>query len=497
MSFGKLRYTNIFIAAISILIGCTPKKMVTVTTTPPKAALTIDGKDKGTTPYTAKLIFEDNKTFKIVARKKGYTEGRTTINLEPLDNTDYHIHLKQIHKMVNITTTPAGADIYINGQKIGTSPIENQYLLFKNNIQFEIVAKKEPWYVEGKKLIYLKPFDETNYHIRLKKSKTVPIDLISFEPQLAEEGVKLTLTVKPTLAYIDVTERSTNIKSVMRITRNDDMVASIGSPVMSPTEDAMFYRVYEKEKNGREHSNIWKQDVNSPSKTRLTYGKWLDTFPTFTQDGKYLVFSSNRTSLNPTLWRIKVGDVGGMTRLTNTLAEDYSPSVSPNGDVIAYVSNIPRAEEPQIWSISLSGGLPTQLREGETPQVSPDGKRVLFVRKNSDTKKSQMWLMDLNGSNETQLTQNIEHNVIHPKWSPDGKWLIYSSDEGVDPNNIRNYDIWMMKLDGSQKTQLTTNGSRDDSPAWDREGKYVYFRSNRGVAWNIWRFEPNQAQSLW
>jgi len=48
----------------------------------------------------------------------------------------------------------------------------------------------------------------------------------------------------------------------------------------------------------------------------------------------------------------------------------------------------------------------------------------------------------------------------------------------------------MMNADGSAPTQLTTNGSRDDSPCFDREGKKIYFRSNRGGNWNVWSFEP-------
>ena len=42
----------------------------------------------------------------------------------------------------------------------------------------------------------------------------------------------------------------------------------------------------------------------------------------------------------------------------------------------------------------------------------------------------------------------------------------------------------------SSYTQLTTNGSLDDCPCWDRKGEYIYFRSNRGGVWNIWRFKP-------
>src|SRR5207249_2640612 len=64
-----------------------------------------------------------------------------------------------------------------------------------------------------------------------------------------------------------------------------------------------------------------------------------------------------------------------------------------------------------------------------------------------------------------------------------------ASNEGRDSKGRRNYDIWLMAADGSSRTQLTTNGSWDDAPCWDHKGEFIYFRSNRGGAWNIWRLK--------
>ena len=47
----------------------------------------------------------------------------------------------------------------------------------------------------------------------------------------------------------------------------------------------------------------------------------------------------------------------------------------------------------------------------------------------------------------------------------------------------------MMKADGAAAQQLTTNGSHDDKPCFDRHGEKIFFRSNRGIYWNIWRFK--------
>jgi hypothetical protein len=172
-------------------------KKVRITTDPEGASVYINRQNAGTTPLVDKyLLFKEKKSFDVVVRKKGYEDAITAINLKPLDETDYHLPLNQIHKIVNIASTPDGAEIYINGENIGTTPINNEYLLFKDNVNFKVVAKKGPWYVDGSETIYLNPLEETNFHIRLKKSKTVPINLVSFEPQPTDAGVKLTKTVK-------------------------------------------------------------------------------------------------------------------------------------------------------------------------------------------------------------------------------------------------------------------------------------------------------------
>jgi Tol biopolymer transport system component len=47
-----------------------------------------------------------------------------------------------------------------------------------------------------------------------------------------------------------------------------------------------------------------------------------------------------------------------------------------------------------------------------------------------------------------------------------------------------------MTAEGKKRTQLTMNKSYDDGPCWNRDGTWVYFRSNRGGAWNIRRLQP-------
>jgi Tol biopolymer transport system component len=58
----------------------------------------------------------------------------------------------------------------------------------------------------------------------------------------------------------------------------------------------------------------------------------------------------------------------------------------------------------------------------------------------------------------------------------------------MDEDRIRNPDVWIIDLAHPDKPiQVTTNGSIDDNPVWDPSGDAIYFRSNRGGQWGIWK----------
>ncbi len=454
-------------------------------------------------------------------------------------------------KRVTITTEPAGAELYLSRtdlllnldgrttepQFIGTSPLSKS-LPFDENRIYTIEARKAQ-FENGVIDITHEPRDQRNFKIKLKR-ELVDLLLIDFNNTRTDNGVKLRADPQPTRAFLDTLERSPNIKSVTRVTNNQSPDIQIGGPVLSPVDNLIVYPTLTIEQqnaprpyvvqNGdtieqiaalfrtepalirstnnlnandnispgqtlfistqEVYSNIWKQSVGAFAKTRLTYGQWRDTFPAFSPDGKFLIFSSNRVSPNPTLWRIKLDGGGGITKITSTMSEDYGASIAGNGQFIAYASNPPSALEPQIWTVNVDGSLATQLHSGHSPQVSPTGSQILFVRHDTKLDVDQVWLMNLDGTSETQLTQNTDYDCNDPRWSPDGQWIVFTSNEAVDAKGKPNQDIWMMTIDGREKTQLTTNGSWDDKPCWDNTGKTIYFRSNRGGQWNIWRFDP-------
>lgn len=487
---SRIPYRIAIVSTLLSITGCTTTKTVTIKTVPESATVFINNSEAGVSSVTRKLKFKPrSQEFDVRARQSGYQEGAIKIGYEPAKQKEYIIALRRLQKTIRIESEPTGANVFLDGQQAGITPLTKDQVFNEANQRFAVTVRKEGFEDGATNVVYA-PASQTDYLVKLKKIDSIEMERVTVEPQHTDTGAKLVLTSKRTLAYLEVIERSPNVASVTKVTGNEDRAVNIGAPVLSPTENNVVFTEIVKEGSNSWYSTIQKQRVGNSAKTPLTFGKWQDMFPAFTPDGTNVVFSSNRTSRNATLWQISSEEAGGNLKLTYTQAEDYSPSVAPGNKMIVFASNPPNAEEPQIWSLSRDSNLLTQLREGQSPQVSPDGKRILFVRLDKISKVRQLWVMSIAGGGETQLTQNTDYDIMDPRWSPDGKWIVYASNEGFDSKKLRNYDIWIMTAAGSNRTQLTTNGSDDISPCWDYEGKTVYFLSNRGGAWNIWRFRP-------
>ncbi len=459
-------------------------KKVVINSEPEGAEIFLNGNYVGITPLEEKLYFDKNQKYVFIIKKEGYYPAKVTVSYKPKNKTEYIVKLKKLKKEVTIKSEPSNAEVYLNGKYIGLTPLKNTFY-FNEKKQYVLELRKDKY--EPKKIVIAyNPIDKKEYFVKLKKKEFIDIGLTGYQTVKKEGNLMLIPVYRTYRAYLEIIERSPNVKSVSKITNYADPTLSIGKFSLSYDGKGIIYTLIINEK-GKVFSNLWKINIGSLTKSKITSGKWRDITPSYDRDGKYVYFSSNRNSLKLSIWKIRAEGGGGITKITNSLSEDFEPSA---GDTyIAYSSNIPNAETTQIWTINKNGSLMTQLKEGHSPSVSPDSNKILFVRKDPYTGKDQIWMMNKDGTGETLLSTNNKVNDKDPSWSADGKYIVFSSDEGVDSTGKHNFDIWIMRADGSGRTQLTTNGSHDDEPVIDSQGKYIYFRSNRGGFWNIWRFE--------
>ena len=109
------------------------------------------------------------------------------------------------------------------------------------------------------------------------------------------------------------------------------------------------------------------------------------------------------------------------------------------------------------------------------PRWSPDGKKVVFFSTRtpdgSDNADAEIYVMNADGSNQTALTDNAVEDQV-PNWTPDGR-IIWSE---VSPTT--RYDLWIMNADGSGKHQLTSFKGGELWPSVSPQGNRVVFAGN-------------------
>jgi dipeptidyl aminopeptidase/acylaminoacyl peptidase len=112
------------------------------------------------------------------------------------------------------------------------------------------------------------------------------------------------------------------------------------------------------------------------------------------------------------------------------------------------------------------------LKNVADPQISPDGKRVAFTVTVHDMKKgesnSDLYVMNADGSALRQMTFNEEADH-HPRWSPDGKYLLFVSTRENGPQ------AWRLPVGGGEAEQLTDFSMGVSEPRWTPDGEKVVF----------------------
>jgi dipeptidyl aminopeptidase/acylaminoacyl peptidase len=169
---------------------------------------------------------------------------------------------------------------------------------------------------------------------------------------------------------------------------------------------------------------------------------------------------------------------GGFMRLTRTAADDTEPTWSPDGRWITFVSD--RAPEPgaadtELYHLQPNGRglrrITANDYDDRSPAWSPDGTRIAFVSgRELGRFNPELWTIGPFGAPESrvQVASQPEWWGLHvwsdvsPAWSPDGRWLVYVTTQrwGWD-------DIFIVEVDTGAKFDLTPEASSFDwDPAW-------------------------------
>lgn len=230
---------------------------------------------------------------------------------------------------------------------------------------------------------------------------------------------------------------------------------------------------------------------------RLTKTNYFNQDPSFSSDGKAVYFTSTRGKQaqgkfdqHDYVWRMPSQGSGGLTRIGTPSYKISGAIESPDGSKILFSTREFFDNSHFVWYMQKNGALPTMLKQGQYASWI-DNETIVFAAPDENTGLFSIWTCKIDGSNLTQIVADNVMDCIYPAVSPDGKYLAFvkqtpSKDVTTE---AQSRDIHAFHFADGLSQQLTTNTSRDDMPKWSRDGKFLYFRSSRGLSWTIWRLD--------
>ena len=215
---------------------------------------------------------------------------------------------------------------------------------------------------------------------------------------------------------------------------------------------------------------------------QLTNQAGSELYPSISPDGKSFIYSS-RAAGNFDIYLQRVGGTNPTNLTKDSTFDDNQPAFSPDGERIAFRSG---REGGGIFLMGATGESVKRLTDfGFHPSWSPDGKEILCSMENflnpasRGPNDSPLWAVNIT-SGEKRLITNAD--AVQATWSPHGHRIAYW---GVWKGGQR--DIWTIPAYGGEPEGVTNDEALDWNPVWSPDGSYLYFASDRGGSMNLWR----------
>ena len=255
---------------------------------------------------------------------------------------------------------------------------------------------------------------------------------------------------------------------VQRITNPPEGTEGDSTPAVSPTGSSIAFVRHTQ----NEGADIYLCDNTGGGVRRLTFDDKGIRGISWTRDGQDLLYSGNRVG-GWRLWRVPA--YGGSPRdLIISGRQAYYPAIGRNR--LAYTDS---PTVSAIWRATLGAGDAVEERpvirstgREVNPVWSPDGMKIADV--SDQTGSDEIFVSDADGRNRVQITQLKGPRIGRPRWSPDGKMLVF------DASGEHGGEVFTMPAaPGNKPVRVLLHA---DSATFSRDGKWIYFQS-RGQIW--------------
>lgn len=484
------------------------RKDIRVTTDPPGAEVYLDDQRLGVSPIeSAATPFQiDPNTNEYIPRtlrvtKPGYPPQTQTVSWDA-GQTEYHIKLQPRTKTINLKTNPPGATITIDGvegfsastnedgqlriRDVAFPPINERGDLRTYTLRATHRTADREWYPGSMQIAW--DNGREDYELTLREILTTTVPLVQIDVRREQEDWTLEARRIDTVAMKDPAEENGRRVEKIYTAKPGEFIDSLA---ISPDGRTLVFAVIAGEGALPLRSQLRTiRSTGGSGEQQLTDGRSLDLMPSYTPDGQRIVFSSNRMSRKLTICAIRTDGTGGTTEITRGDSFDLWPAVDSDPRArLFYTRMMETMDQPRLYSQQMDAGFRTDLTplSGSQPRPSPQADAIVFSSVIETTGKRDLFRLP-EGKTPENLTNTPDADDFSPIYNRLGTRIAYVSDQAEHPETGHNRDIWILDLtQPAEPIQVTTNGSWDDSPVWDPIANAIYFRSNRGGTWGIWK----------
>ncbi len=223
-------------------------------------------------------------------------------------------------------------------------------------------------------------------------------------------------------------------------------------------------------------------DPNGGNLRRLTENQVADFDPIWSPGGGEIVFESFREGNVSELYRMNSDGTGATRLTTNGAPEDRPGTYHPDGSQLVF--HTARDGNVEVYKMNADGSGQVNLTNDPAydglPAWSPDGTWIIFSSDRGSTDGAlDVRRMDSFGVSQGRLSRNPVAEDAAGDVSPDGRRIVFHTTRDTLVGAPPSYDINVMNADGSGKTRLTAAPGDDLFPVWSPDGRKIVFDSHR------------------